>query len=125
MNYLKYSIIYAVIRPEITERLSLGLIIVVDEHVEVLYSRVKLNALKALFSEKECKFINRVVTSMRREQKVNSIDAINYLTRYSNNMIAVSPLQKIDIAPTKTNKERLYKNYVYSGSRKRHKNRQI
>ena len=118
MNYLKYSIIYAVIRPEISERLSVGLIIVDGEHVEVFYSREKLNALKALFSEKECKFINRVVSSMKRDQKVNSTEAINYLTRYSNNLIAVSPLQKIDVAPTKPNKEKLYKNYVYSGSRK-------
>ena len=118
MNYLKYSIIYAVIRPEISERLSVGLIIVDGENVDVLYSREKLNALKALFSEKECKFISRVVSSMKKNQTVNSTEAINYLTRYSNNLIAVSPLQKIDIAPTRPNKERLYKNYVYSGSKK-------
>lgn len=118
MNYLKYSIIYAVIRPEISERLSVGLIVVDGDNVDVFYSREKLNALKALFSEKEYKFISRVVSSMKKNQTVNSTEAIDYLTRYSNNLIAVSPLQKIDIAPTKPNKERLYKNYVYSGSKK-------
>ena len=118
MNYLKYSIIYAVIRPEISERLSVGLIIVDGDDVDVFYSREKLNALKALFSEKEYKFISRVVSSMKKKQTVNSTESIDYLTRYSNNLIAVSPLQKIDIAPTKPNKERLYKNYVYSGSKK-------
>ena len=116
MNYFKYSIIYAVIRPEISERLSVGLIIVDGDNVDVLYSREKLKALKVLFSEKECKFISRVVSSMKKDQKVNSTEAINYLTRYSNNLIAVSPLQQIDVAPTKLNKDRLYKNYVYSGS---------
>jgi hypothetical protein len=118
MNYFKYSIIYAVIRPEISERLSVGLIIVDGDNVDVLYSREKLKALKLLFSEKECKFISRVVSSMKKDQTVNSTEAINYLTRYSNNLIAVSPLQQIDVAPTKLNKDRLYKNYVYSGSKK-------
>ena len=118
MNYFKYSIIYAVIRPEISERLSVGLIIVDGDNVDVLYSREKLKALKVLFSEKECKFISRVVSSMKKDQKVNSTEAIDYLTRYSNNLIAVSPLQQIDVAPTKLNKDRLYKNYVYSGSKK-------
>jgi hypothetical protein len=118
MNYFKYSIIYAVIRPEISERLSVGLIIVDGDNVDVFYSREKLKALKLLFSEKECKFISRVVSSMKKDQTVNSTEAINYLTRYSNNLIAVSPLQQIDVAPTKLNKDRLYKNYVYSGSKK-------
>lgn len=118
MIYFKYSIIYAVIRPEISERLSVGLIIVDGDNVDVLYSREKLKALKLLFSEKECKFISRVVSSMKKDQTVNSTEAINYLTRYSNNLIAVSPLQQIDVAPTKLNKDRLYKNYVYSGSKK-------
>ena len=118
MNYFKYSIIYAVIRPEISERLSVGLIIVDGDNVDVLYSREKLKALKLLFSEKECKFISRVVSSMKKDQTVNSTEAINYLTRYSNNLIAVSPLHQIDVAPTKLNKDRLYKNYVYSGSKK-------
>ena len=118
MNYFKYSIIYAVIRPEISERLSVGLIIVDGDNVDVLYSREKLKALKLLFSEKECKFISRVVSSMKKDQTVNSTEAIDYLTRYSNNLIAVSPLQQIDVAPTKLNKDRLYKNYVYSGSKR-------
>lgn len=117
-NKLKYSIIYAVIRPEISERLSVGLIIVEGDKVEVRYSRQKLNALQALFSEKEYKFIARVVSSMKKNQTVNSTEAINYLSRYSNNLIAVSPLQTIDIEPTEYSKDRLFKNYVYAGSRK-------
>jgi hypothetical protein len=115
---LRYSIIYAVIRPEISERISVGLIIVDGDKVDVRYSRQKLNALQALFSEKEYKFVARVVSSMKRNQTVNSADAINYLARYSNNLIAVSPLQTIDIEPTASSKERLFKNYVYDGAKK-------
>ena len=117
-NSLRYSIIYAVIRPEISERVSVGLIIVDGDNIDIRYSKQKLNALQALFSEKEYKFVSSVVTSMKKDHTINSIEAINYLTRYSNNLIAVSPLQTIDIAPTKQSKEKLYRNYVYEGNRK-------
>lgn len=117
MNNLKYSILYAVIRSEISEQISVGLIIVDGDVFEVRYSQKKLNALKGLFSEKECQFVSSVITSLKRNQSINSVDAINYLTRYSNNLITVSPLQSIDIAPTEQNKEWLFKNYVYDASR--------
>ena len=116
MNKFRYSIIYAVIRPEISERVSVGLIIVDGDKVDVRYSRQKLNAIQALFSEKEYKFVSRVVTSMKKKQTVSSTEAINYLTRYSNNLISVSPLQTIDITPTKQSKDMLYRNYVYNGT---------
>lgn len=112
---MEYSIIYAVIRPEISERLSVGLIIVDGDKVDVRYSRQKLNALQPILSEKEYKFVSRVVTSMKKRQTVKTTGAIDYLTRYSNNLLAVSPLQPIDIPSTKQNKDKLYRNYVYAG----------
>lgn len=42
---MKYSIIYAVIRPEISERVSLGLIIVDGDKVDMRYSPEKLDAV--------------------------------------------------------------------------------
>lgn len=117
MNNLKYSIIYAVIRSEISEQLSVGLIIVDGDTLEVRYSQKKLNALKTLFSDKEYRFVSRVITSLKKNQSINSVDAVNYLTRYSNNLIAVSPLQSIDVSSTEQNKEWLFRNYVYDSSR--------
>lgn len=117
-NKLRYSIIYAVIRPEISERLSVGLIIVDGDKVDIRYSRQKLNALQSLFSEKEYKFIARVVSSMKKNQTVKTAEAINYLSRYSNNLIAISPLQTIDLEPTELSKDRLFRNYVYAGAKK-------
>lgn len=118
MNNIKYSIIYAVIRPEISEKISVGLIIVDNQQVEIRYSRQKLNALQGLFSEKEHKFVSRVVSQMSKNGKVDSIESINYLTRYSNNLIAFSPLQSIDIIPTKQNKDWLYRYYVYNSKQR-------
>ena len=110
---MKYSIIYAVIRPEISERVSLGLIFVDGDKVDVRYSQQKLNAIRGLFPPKEYEFLSKVVSSMPTDGSVNSVEAINYLTRYSNNMIAVSPLQSIDVAPTEQSKASLFTNYIF------------
>ena len=118
MNSLRYSIIYAVIRPEISEQLSVGLIIVDNQGIEVRYSQKKLSLLQGVFSEKEYRFVSKVINSLQRNQSVNSVEAVNYLTRYSNNLIAVSPLQTIDIEPSEQSKNWLFRNYVYDRTQK-------
>lgn len=117
-NSFKYSIIYAVLRPEISEQISVGLITIVSGKVDIRISTQKLKALRNLFSEKEYRFVSSVVYQLKRNNKINSVEAINYLTRYSNNMIAFSPLQNIEIEPTKQSRNRLYRNYVYSRAHK-------
>lgn len=116
MNKLKYSIIYAVIRPEIAEQISVGLIFVNGDKIDMRYSSEKLKALQGLFPEESYNFISQVVRSMGRRHSKYTIEIIDYLTRYSNNMISFSPLQSIDIIPTEQNKVKLYRNYVYAGA---------
>ena len=116
MNNFKYSIIYAVLRPEISEQVSVGLITVVGEKVNIRFSSQKLKALENLFPQKEYQFVSRVVSQMKRKNKVNSVDTINYLSRYSNNLIAFSPLQIIDVEPTEKSQNKLFQSYVYSGA---------
>lgn len=117
-NSFKYSIIYAVLRPEISEQISVGLITIVSGKVDIRISTQKLKALRNLFSEKEYRFVSSVVSQLKRNNKINSVEAINYLTRYSNNMIAFSPLQNIEIEPTEQSRNRLYRNYVYNRAHK-------
>ena len=74
---MRYSIIYAVIRPEISERISVGLIIVDGDKVDVRYSQQKLDALRGLFPQKEYEFVSQVVTSMPTDGSVNSVAAID------------------------------------------------
>ena len=50
------------IRPEILEQVSVGMVIVDGEQIDVRYSRQKLNALQKLFSEEEYHFISRVIS---------------------------------------------------------------
>ena len=115
MSKLRYSIIYAVVRPEISERISVGLIFVDGNKVEMRYSNEKLKALQGLFPKASCDFISRVVRSMKLRQSEYSADTIDYLAHYSNNMISISPIQDVDVEHTEQNKDRLYRNYVYAG----------
>lgn len=114
MSKLKYSIIYGVIRPEISEQLSLGLIIVDDNEVSVRYSDKKLRVFQSLCSSSESEFVGKVLHSLTTNNVIRSEDVIHYLTRYSNNLIAVSNLQDIDLESTKESKDWLYRNYVYA-----------
>lgn len=111
-NNFRYSIIYAVIRPEISEQLSVGLCIVDGDKVDVVYSPKKIHALQSLFSEKQYQYFTKVMESMKTGNKVTTVEDINYLTRYSNNLIAFSPLQTIEVAPTEQSKQQLFNNYV-------------
>lgn len=113
-NNIQYSIIYAVIRPEITERLSLGIVVIDGDKVQTRYSQKKLSVLKHLYSPEEYKVISRVV---RRDLKdLDSVSTLQYLTRYSNNLIAFSPIQQINNSQAHVDEAWLYKNYVYNSA---------
>ena len=113
-NNLQYSIIYADIRPEINERLSLGVLIIENNTVKVYYSQKKLEIVKLLYTPKEYKAISSIVRKELRE--LASVETLKYLTRYSNNLISFSPIQNIDKSQTNINGEWLYRNYVYNAA---------
>lgn len=110
-NNIQYSIIYALIRPEISEKLSLGIVIIKGDTVKTRYSRKKLSVLKLLYSPKEYEVMSCIVRKDLKE--LNSVSTLNYLMRYSNNLIAFSPIQQIDNTDLKIDDNWLYKNYVY------------
>ena len=113
-NNLQYSIIYADIRPEIQERLSLGVLTIEQNKVKVYYSQKKLGIVKLLYTPKEYKAISSIVRKELRE--LASVDTLKYLTRYSNNLISFSPIQSIDKSQANINGEWLYRNYVYNAA---------
>lgn len=111
INSMKYSIIYGVINPETSEQISLGIVIIDDKGIAVRYSAKKMSALKLLCGEAEYEFASRVVRSL----SFSSIANVEYMTRYSNNLIALSPIQTVDLEANEKNKKWLYRNYVYAG----------
>ena len=113
-NNLQYSIIYADIRPELQERLSLGVLTIEQNKVKVYYSQKKLGIVKLLYTPKEYKALSSIVRKELRE--LASVETLKYLTRYSNNLISFSPIQSIDKSQANINGEWLYRNYVYNAA---------
>lgn len=112
MNKLQYSIIFGEIRPEISERLSLGIIVLDGEKASVRYSRKKMRVLKSLYSAKEYEFVGKVLRSLAKQNVIDSENIINYLSRYSNNLLSISKLQGIELEATEKSKKWLYETYV-------------
>jgi len=117
MNNLKYSIIYGALRPSIHDQISVGIVLVDGDKLDIRYSRKKLLALRGLLPEKMYRFLYRVIVSLNREKTLDTVDKLNYLVRYSNNLVIYSPLQEVDLAATEKNKELLYKRFVFNGEK--------
>lgn len=109
----QYSIVYGLLNVETTERLSVGILYVVDGKTSFKYSTKKMSALKLLMDNTEYTFFDKIVRNMGDNLKSTTPDRINYLSRYSNNMIQFSPLQTIDLEPSKDNQDWVFKTYVY------------
>ena len=116
MNTLEYSIVYAMIRPEISERVSVGIIFCQGGQLEMKYSTAKLSVVKKLLSEAEYNYLRRALTSMSAKNALESVSSIDYLSRYSNNILTVSGLRKVKLDSPRISRDRLYQMYVYKGN---------
>lgn len=116
MNTLEYSIVYAMIRPEISERVSVGIIFCQGGQLEMKYSTAKLSVVKKLLSEAEYNYLRRALTSMSAKNALESVSSVDYLSRYSNNILTVSGLRKVKLDSPRISRDRLYKMYVYKGN---------
>lgn len=112
MCKIKYSIIYAVTRPQISEKISVGIVMMDDYKLDIRYSQRKLKALEFLYTRSEYKFVTNVVRSIKKDGTIKSMQDINYLSRYSNNYINFSSVETIDLESTDENREWLFNSYV-------------
>ena len=112
MNTLEYSIVYAMIRPEISEQVSVGIIFCQGGQLEMKYSAAKLSVVRKLLSEVEYSYLRRAITTLSAKNALESVSSIDYLSRYSNNILTVSGLRKVKLDSPRISKGRLYKMYV-------------
>lgn len=117
MNTIEYSIIYAMIRPEIQERVSVGIIFCEGGKIEVKYSTSKLDVVKNLVPETDYIYLRRSLISMATRNLLDSASMVDYLNRYSNNIMTVSKLTKIRMDSANISKDKLYRKYVYNSSK--------
>ena len=113
MNTLEYSIVYATIRPEIRERVSIGIIFCQGGKIEVKYSTAKLGAVKGLVPKTDYDYLRRTIISMATKNTLSSVASIDYLNRYSNNILTVSEIRKVKMDSPSLSKGKLYRMYVY------------
>jgi len=123
-----YSILTAIIRPEIQERISVGLLLFGDEGLHFNYSTNKLAAVRTILHEQDYKlfkdYLNMVEAKVSGIGKTNgqiSFDKhdalinkeyINYLSRYNNNLLGFSPAKDIDIPSTKEVFTKLFQKFI-------------
>ena len=115
MDTIEYSIVYAEIRPEIRERVSVGIIFRQDGRFECRYSSAKLEAVKSLIPEVDYLYLKRSLKAMSSGKAFSSMSSIDYLSRYSNNIMTVSEIRQVRPS-AKLSKDKLYRMYIYNGA---------
>lgn len=61
-------------------------------------------------------FLRRSMVFLSKKSTLDSIASIDYLNRYSNNILTVSEIRKVKMDTESLSKDGLYKMYVYSKS---------
>lgn len=133
---IQYSIISALIRAEIKEKVSIGVVAFSNELSFLRLSSEKINIAKELLSENGFKVLKDVVRNLEYTVQINqpgywdregllidakpfdsivfSVEYADYLSKYSNNSILFSEPKIIDLDPSKESIQILYEKYVTS-----------
>lgn len=137
--FTQYCILSALIRPEIQEKISIGLLLFNNEEVYFSYSKNKLNAAKNLLTKSSYKLVKDILENI--EDKIEddnndlnksslkifknkafdntfSLSYITYLSRYSNNAICFSEPKEININLDNQSFKGLFKKYIDNHSEK-------
>jgi hypothetical protein len=132
----QYTILSVIIRPEIQEKISIGLLLFDLDQVYFSYSRNKLSAAKSLVSDSSFRILKETLANIERKvfsdnteysdkrgfkifkNKIfdNSFSSayISYLSRYSNNILTFSNPKEIYLDMSKDTFTSLFKKYIDS-----------
>lgn len=124
-----YSILSALIRPEIQEKITVGLLLMGDNDVFFEYSKNKLNSAKSLLSESAylsfkdaLKNIEAIVNAQQNINKRHQLSLekksplsdsyIEYLSRYNNNILGFTGPKEIELEANASIFSNLYKKFI-------------
>lgn len=125
-----FSILSAAIRPEIQEQIAIGLLLVGNNRLHFHFSKNKLAVAKELLPTQTVKYLkdalrqinsavldennkfNGLFSESETLKKSFSFNYLEYLSRYSNNILTFSSPKVIELAPTSELFETLFKKYV-------------
>jgi hypothetical protein len=126
-----YSIISAVVRPEIQEKISIGLLLVSPGELFFSYSKNKISAVKTLLDHSLFKFLNDTLRQIEASVSTENTDKaglfqkdepaqqfsmgyLSYMNRYSNNLINFSAPVEIDLPANVQLYDFLFSKYIDS-----------
>lgn len=130
----QYSILSVLIRPEIQEKISIGLLLFNEDDVIFNYSSNKLNVSKDLLVDVSFKMLKDVIKSIdnrfdetfntysvkkgikifsnKNFENVFTTEYVSYLSRYSNNLISFSSPRDINLPVNAETFENLFHKFV-------------
>ncbi|MDF2433166.1 MAG: hypothetical protein JWP44_2797 [Mucilaginibacter sp.] len=122
-----YSILYCTIRPNVDERVSIGLFIGNERTCKFQFSADKLSVIKGLFSESAFSMLKISLKSLQKLSLECETDFLNtyrgaatlkeqyfsYLSKYANNLITYSPPKGIDIDLNQNVFDKLFEKFIY------------
>lgn len=122
-----YSILYCTIRPNLDERVSIGLFIGNEVTCKFSYSQEKLAVVKGLFSESAFAMVKMTLKSLQKisfecdndplstykGRSVLKEQYFSYLSRYANNLITYSQPTAIDIDLNQGVFDKLFEKFIY------------
>lgn len=126
-----YSILSAVVRPEIQEKISIGLLLVSTNDVYFQFSKTKLSAVKTLLDSTLYKYLNETIKQIEatvctekstketlfadsNKNMQFSQSYLAYMSNYSNNLINFSAPVEIDLEGNENLFHLLFNKYVDS-----------
>ena len=126
-----YSILSAVVRPEIQEKISIGLLLVSTDGIFCTFSKNKISVLHSLLDTSLFRFLNETIrqidsavlseNSKKETLFANSdhstkfsLSYLSYMNRYSNNLINFSEPIEIDLPANDNLYSFLFKKYIDS-----------
>ncbi|MGB1205061.1 MAG: hypothetical protein ACPG5B_05405 [Chitinophagales bacterium] len=113
-----YAIIYAFIRPDIDEKISIGLICVTNNKLYLKTSDEKVKIAKNLVSKHLALALENELSSISSKVALAKNDSIfnaqyfNYLNKYKNNVIGISIANHLDIEINEDIFNKLYSKYI-------------
>lgn len=124
-----YSILSAVVRPEIQEKISIGLLLVSTDEIFFSFSKNKINAVRTLIDPSLYKYLNETIRQIdsavsSENSKKESLFAkeghsiqfsssyLSYMNQYSNNLINFSQPIEIDLPTNNDLYDFLFKKYI-------------
>jgi hypothetical protein len=125
-----FSIVYLPLRPDLQEKISVGLVMSNNEKNIFKFSEEKLHILKNLFSTNRYNLLKNYFNNLKNEieprdeefklsleynSKSNWINEsyFNYLNKYSNNLVVYSEPKKIELDVSIDNFKLLFEKFVF------------